>query len=174
MKNLEKIFTVSNSQEELFDAFITAIRSKIDDPEFYKPLLSNNALSADEISMYAEKICHDFPHISYPISCWAGKVFESLSTFNQYHDKAFEFYKKAAEVNDKNPDPYISIIKLYNKEYDTPELFKVTGTALEGIIKSPIKSKICFELSKLYKAIGEEKKVKEFQSLGEKFQKSGC
>ena len=93
-KEIEFIFSNSNSADELFDAFHIAISEKIRDEELYKKLLWNKALSADEISMFAEKISHDFPELSFNIFFWTAQVFESISNYGEYHNHAFKYFKK--------------------------------------------------------------------------------
>ena len=93
-REIEKIFKTSGSKDELFDAFREAIAQKIQDDSLYNILLANKVLSNDEIIMYAEKICRDFPELCSSIYFWTARVFESIANFTERLQKAAEYYKK--------------------------------------------------------------------------------
>lgn len=170
-QEIEVIFRTSNSPDELFDAFRIAISSKIRDSEFYKTLLWNKALSTDEIMMFAEKICKEFPNLSYPVYFAVGQIFSSISFYGKHLEKAFVFYKKAAAAKPESVDPYIALIKMYNKELNVPRIEDVVYAAQEGIEVVEKKSRLCFELSNLFKKIGNKEKERAYRRLGEKYQK---
>jgi len=170
---LELIFKESNSSDELFDAFRKALEANIKDADLYKTLLWNRALSSDEISMYAEKICQEYPEFSYSIYFCVGKIFSSISTYGSHHEKAFEYFKKAASKNKKSYEPFLAIAKLYSKELNIPRIEKVVQIFKDGLESVDEKSELCFSLSKLFKRIGDKEKEKEYQKLGEQFQKEG-
>ena len=77
MKKIERIFRNSNNSDEIFDAFTEAVKEKIDDVNLYKILLGNHSLSKDEIIMYAEKLCKEFPHHKYEIYMWVASIFQN-------------------------------------------------------------------------------------------------
>jgi len=173
IKELKNIFLTSNSPDELFDAFSLTIKARIRDPELYRTLLWNKALSPDEISMYAEKICREFPDLAFKIYSWVGEIFASISTYGTHHEKAYMYLLKAAEANKESCDPLIAITKLYSKELNVPSISKVIEAAEKGIETVESKSKLCFALSQLYRRIGNFTKEKDYQKLGEKYQKEG-
>lgn len=172
-KELEEIFRLSGSPDELFDAFRTSIEYRIKDQELYKTLLRNKALSADEISMYADKICKEFPELKYSIFFCVGQIFSSISSYAKYHDKALNFYKKAAESEPKIHEPYIAIAEMYNPEYNKPPFEDIVQTIQEGIKTVENKSTLCFTLVGLYRNMGNEEMVRSYQILGELYKREG-
>ena len=172
-KELELIFKESNSSDELFDAFRKALDAKIKDADLYKTLLWNRALSSDEISMYAEKICQEYPEFSFSIYFWVGKIFSSISTYGSHHEKAFEYFNKASSIDRTSCEPFLAVAKLYSKELNIPRIEKVVQIFKDGLESVKKKSELCFSLSKLFKRIGNIEKEKEYQKLGEQFQKEG-
>jgi hypothetical protein len=172
-RELENIFRTSGSNDVLFDSFRAAIDSKIKDAETYKILLRNSALSIDEISMYAEKICREFPEISYSICFCVGQIFSSISAYSKYHYNAMKYFLRAAASNTALHDPYVAIIKMYNLELNIPPLEEILQCIEEGLTKVDLKSKICFQMAKLYKNMGMTEKEKAYQNMGEQYQKDG-
>jgi len=172
-KELERIFKTSNSADELFDYFRIAIENKLKDAYLYKILLWNKALSPDEISMYAEQICKIHPDLSFQIYYWGAQVFSSLSIYGEYHDRAFEYFKKASIVNSSALEPYLAIAKLYNYDLNIPEFENIIRFVKKGIDNIELKSKLCFALSKLYKRKGDRETERAYQKLGEKYQREG-
>ena len=170
-KEIEKIFRVSNSTDELFDAFRTAISNKIEDPDLYKTLLWNKVLSADEIAMYAEKITEVFPAFSYNIFLWSGQIFSAVSSFGEYYDRAVKYLKKASDINKTTSEPYLLMAGLYNKELNVPPFNDLIKILDEGIEKTREKSRLCFIVSDLFKNTGKIDKYREYRRKGENFQK---
>lgn len=170
-QELEVIFRTSNSSDELFDAFRLAINSRIKDPEFYKTLLWNKALSSDEIIMYAEKVCSLFPDVCYPIYYSAGQIFSSISFYGKHLDKALAFFKKAAQVKPGIADPYLAVMKMYNHELNVPKLDDIISMVQTGLEKVDKKSQLSFEISAFFKKLGNKEKERIYRKLGEKYQK---
>ncbi len=171
--SVESVFRTSGSPEELFDAFRTAIENKIKDEELYKILLRNKALSIDEISMYAEKICSVFPDLSYNIFFCVGQLLESISSYGKHNEKALAYFMKAADALPASNEPYLAIAKMYNGDYNMPK-FEIVALAVEaGISKVETKSPLCFALSNLYLDRGDKEKALSYQKLGELFQRDG-
>ena len=172
-KELEEIFRLSGSPDELFDAFRAALGLRIKDPELYKTLLRNKALSTDEIAMFAEKTCKEFPELSYTIYFCVGQIFASISAYAKHHDRALTFYKKAAESTPSIHAPYVAIAEMYNAELNKPPFDDVVQTIQDGINAVDNKSVLCFTLVNLYKNMGNEEMVRSFQILGELYLREG-
>lgn len=173
VKELKNIFFTSNSPDELFDAFSLTLKGRIREAELYRALLWNKALSPDEISMFAEKICREFPDLSFKIYSWVGEIFSSISTYGIYHERAYSYFLKAADADKGSCEPLIAITRLYSRELNVPPLSKVIEAAEKGIKTVESKSKLCFALSQLYKRTGNFSKEKDYQKLGEMYQKEG-
>jgi tetratricopeptide (TPR) repeat protein len=172
-KKVESIFRCSNSSDELFDAFRTAVENKYKDEELYKILLWNKTLTLDEIGMYAEKLCKEFPDLSFRIYYDVGKILGATSVYGSNLDLALNYYRKAAEVNPSSFLPYTAVAAMYNRDLNLPDFAKVTDFLLEGMDNVERKSKICFNLVNLYKKRGNREEERKFQKLGEKFQREG-
>ena len=173
LKEIEKTFQMSNSPDELFDAFRTAIAVRITDQELYKTLLRNKALSTDEISMFADKVCREFPVLRYPISFCVGQVFSSISSYAKHHDKALYYFKKAAEAEPTTHEPYIAIANMYNPDFNKPSLDDIVMVIHDGLKTVDQKSELCFALVGIYKRLGNTDMERSFQILGEKFRREG-
>ena len=172
-KELEEIFRLSSSPDELFDAFRTAIEYRIRDQELYKTLLRNKALSTDEIAMFAEKICFEFNELSYNIFFCVGQIFSSISTYSKHHESALNFYKKAAESEPKTHAPYLAIAEMYNPELNKPPFEDIVQTIQEGIKTVENKSVLCFTLVDLYGSMGNQEMVRSYRILGELYKREG-
>lgn len=172
-QEIEKIFRISNSPDELFDAFRIAISNGIKDPSLYKTLLWNKVLSADEISMYTEKISREFPENSYNFFLWAGQIFAASSVFGEHHDKAMKYFRKATSANKSTAEPYILLAGIYNKELNIPPFEDLVSALSEGVEKTDEKSRLCFIISDLYRNRGNIEESRKYRSLGEKHQRKG-
>jgi tetratricopeptide (TPR) repeat protein len=172
-KKIETVFRCSNSSDELFDTFRTAIDNDINDEELYKILLWNKTLSPDEIGMYAEKLCREYPDLSFKVYYDVAKILEANSVYGSNHDLALKYYKKAASVHPASFLPYTAVAAMYNKDLNLPRFEKVTDFLIQGMDMVERKSKICFNLVNLYKKKGNREKERKFQKLGEQYQREG-
>ena len=166
-QELEEIFRTSNSPDELFDTFRVAIERKIHDEELYKILLRNKALSADEISMFTEKICKEFPDLSYNIYFCVGQLLESISTYGKHNERALQYFGKASNIIPEAEEPYLAIAKMYNNELNVPKFEIVAQIIEDGIAHVKIKSKLCFALAELLTKRGDKEKSQSFKKLGD-------
>jgi hypothetical protein len=172
-KYFESVFRNSDSPDELFDTFRIAVEQQLKDSNLYRLLLWNKALSTDEVMMFAEKICKDHPELCYQIYSWVGKIFSSIFVYGELNEQAFEYYKKAAKSNPSAHEPYVAIARFYNPELNIPTFNSVIKTLRNGIDLVDKKSKVCFAVSKLYKNNGLLDEAREYQKLGEKYQREG-
>ncbi len=172
-KELENIFRNSDSSDELFDAFHFAMTGRIKDEELYKKLLWNRALSVDEVSMYAQKVCSEFPEFSYNIFFWTAQIFESISSYGEYYDHALKYLMKSSESDKIKHEPYLKACLMYNPEIDVPEFNNLIEFVKKGIECTEFKSKLCFALSDLFHMKGQIKLMQTYKSMGEQFVKEG-
>ena len=172
-QDLEEIFRTSNSPDELFDTFRVAIERKIHDEELYKILLRNKALSVDEISMFTEKICKEFPDLSYNIYFCVGQLLESISTYGKHNERALQYFEKAANIRPASEEPFLAIAKMYNNELNIPKFETVAKIIEDGIGQVKIKSLLCFALAGLFTKRGDKEKSQEFKKLGESYLREG-
>jgi len=172
-QSLENIFRTSNSSNELFDAFRVSIDSKIKDEDLYKTLLRNSALSTDEISMFAGKICKEFPEMSYSIFYCVGQLLSSISSYSKHHEEALHYYLKAASQEPDAHEPYLAIAKMYNSELNVPRFEVIEQIIADGITFVSIKSQLCFALADLYKLKGDIEREQNYLTLGELYRQKG-
>jgi hypothetical protein len=170
---ITKIFQFSNSQDELFDNFRTAIDQKIKDLTLYKTLLWNKALSVDEILMFTEKICREIPEFCFDIYLSVAKILDANSFYGNNKETAFEYIKKAAASEKNSTEPYAIVSEMYNKELNIPSLDKIVSFFEDGLNHVKEKSKLCFILARIYGKIGDIKKGKSYQKKGEEYLEKG-
>jgi hypothetical protein len=167
---LEKTFRESTSADEIFDAFQKSLGHKLKDLQLYKILLGNIILTADEIRMYTEKICSEFPELSFEIYLWTGSILESEPTTDNL-DSAFHYYKKAIFSNPSDHQPYNSIIKMYNFDLDFPPRRYLESLFEKGISEVSLKSKLCTDIAKFYDQLDEPVLKKKYLGLAAQFVK---
>lgn len=167
-KKIENIFRNSESHDELFDAFQSAINLKLDDLEAFKILIANPVLSPDEIKMFTEKLLKVMPEKSYSILMWAGKIFESQPDNYDYLEDAFNYYNRAISYQPDSFLPFLRLLNLYNYEIDYPMNRKIIGTVENLLPKVDQKSTIYYALSAHYKKCGNKDRETEYLALAEK------
>ena len=172
-KEIVKVFQFSNSPDELFDNFRIAIDKKIKDIALYNALLWNKALSADEILMFAEKICKEIPEFCFDIYLSVAKIMDSNSFYGNNKEIAFDYINKAASLEKTSIEPYIIISEMYSKELNLPPFDKIAAFFENGFYHVKEKSKLSFILARLYGKIGDLEKGKSYQKKGEEYLEKG-
>ena len=172
-RDIAKTFQFSNSPDELFDNFRTAIGKKIKDIALYDALLWNKALSVDEVLMFAEKICREIPEYCFDIYLSVAKILDSNSLYGSNKDASFDYIKKAALSEKDSVEPYIIISEMYNKELNLPPFDNIEAFFENGFYCVKEKSKLSFILARLYGKIGEIEKGKRCQKRGEEYLQKG-
>jgi hypothetical protein len=127
----------------------------------------------DEISMFTEKICKEFPDFSYTIYFCVGQLLESISTYSTHNESALQYFEKAAHANPDSEEPYLAIAKMYNSELNVPRFETVTKIIEEGIARVKIKSSLCFALAGLLTKRGQKERGLNFKKLGEIYLRDG-
>lgn len=165
---IENTFRYSNSSNELFDAFQTAMENGIKDADLFKVLIGNPVLSNDELKMYTEKLAATYPELGYDMFMWAARIFENKVTDYDCIVDSFEYYQKAAEYKPKDCEPFIKLINLYNTDMDLPVNRAIISAVDDCIPRLNKKSKVYYSMAELYKQLGEQDKAKEYMELAEK------
>lgn len=168
MKKYERIFRNSNDNDEIFDAFAEAISNKIDDINLYKILLGNKTLSKDEIIMFAEKICKEFPNHTYTIYMWVASIFQNSLLDHNRLEISFEYFHKASKINPSNVKPYLEMIDLYSYDIDAPLNFRIMSAIQNGEKLIEEKQDFYYKLAAHYKNLNDEKSFKKCIRLAEK------
>ncbi len=168
LNEIENIFRNSASSDLLFDAFQEAIKLKIKDPEIFKILLGNQALSTDEIKMFVEKLIKEFPDHSYELAIWAAKIFEHKDDYHNSLEEAINYYKRAHDYKPDPTEPLTSLLSLCNYELDLPTnktILEFVGTRISFV---KIKSKIYYALANHYKKFGDKDLELKYFALAER------
>ena len=168
LNETENIFRNSTSPDLLFDAFQEAIKLKIKDPEIFKILLGNPALSKDEIKMFVEKLIKEFPGYSHELTIWVAKIFEHKDDYHNSLGETIRYYKRANDYKPDSPEPLLNLLSLYNYELDLPtnkDILEFVETR-SSLVK--VKSKIYYALADHYKKIGNKKLELKYFALAER------
>ena len=163
---IEKTFRAASSFDDLFDAFHLALNSKIEDPELYKTLLANPALSIDELNLFTNKAAAEFPADSFEFFLWTGNVIESDGNFANM-DAAFSFFEKAHFADSNSPSPLINSLKLINYDIDIPINKIVLEFAEKNLEKGSEKGAVCKALADVFSKLGEPEKAEIYHRLSE-------
>jgi len=164
---IEKIFRSAVSSDELFDAFREALGYKINDIEVFKILIANPFLTEDEIMLFVEKLVKEFENGAFDICMWTGEVFISRSDPDHF-ENALKFFNRAVSICPAAYHPFISMINLYNPEYDLPinqNILEIINGRIETV---QFKSKVYYALADLYKQLGKLEKEAKYLALAEK------
>ena len=168
LNKIESIFRNSTSPDLLFDAFQEAIKLKVKDPEIFKILLGNPALSTDEIKMFVEKLIKEFPSNAYELFIWAAKIFEHKDDYHNSLEDTVHYYKRAHGYKPDSFVPLLNLLSLYNYELDLPANKVILELVETRISAVQIKSKVYYALAGHYKKIGDKQLEGEFLLLAEK------
>jgi hypothetical protein len=172
-EQIETVFKISNSHDELFDSFRAAINQKIKDEDLYYSLLYNKVLSAEEIGMYTEKICKEFPEFTLNIYLAAAEILDSTSSYGKNKEQSFEYIRKAASADKTSCKPYVSISNIYNQELDMPKFENVFAFISKGLDNVKEKSTLYFILAKLFARKGDIETGKFYHRKGKEAQSNG-
>ena len=142
LNKIENIFRNSTSQDLLFDAFQEAIKLKVKEPEIFKILLWNQALSTDEIKMFVEKLIKEFPGNAHELSIWTAKIFEHKDKYKSYLDDAIYYYKRANDYKTDSIESLMPLLQLYNYEVDLSINKDIIKYVEDRISQIRLKSKI--------------------------------
>ncbi|MFA5804315.1 MAG: hypothetical protein WC879_06695 [Melioribacteraceae bacterium] len=168
LNKTENIFRNSTSPDLLFDAFQEAIKQKVKNPEIFKILLGNPALSTDEIKMFVEKLIKEFPSYAYELSIWAARIFEHNNDYHNSLEDTVHYYKRAHDYKPDSFESLIRLLQLYNYELDLPANKVILELVETRISAVQIKSKVYYALADHYKKIGDKQLEGEFLLLAEK------
>ena len=168
LNKIESIFRNSTSPDLLFDAFQEAIKLKVKDPEIFKILLGNPALSTDEIKMFVEKLIKEFPGNANELFKWAAKIFELQQNYHSATHDAINYYKRAHDYKPESFESLIQLLQLYNHELNLPTNKIILEFVETRISAVQLKSKIYYALADHYKKIGDKQREGKFLLLAER------
>lgn len=168
LNKIENIFRNSTSPDFLFDAFQEAIKLKVKDPEIFKILLGNHALSTDEIKMFVEKLIKEFPSHAHELSIWAAKIFEHKDDYHNSLEDAVHYYKRAHDYKQDSFVPLLNLLTLYNYEFALSINKNIIELVEDRISSISLKSKIYYALADHYKKIGDKQLEMKYFALAER------
>jgi tetratricopeptide (TPR) repeat protein len=164
-EDIRSVFTHSADFNQIFDAFESALRARTDDIELYRQLFWNKALTPDELCLFGEKLALEFPHLAYDTYMWLANVFEL--TFFQYdnYELALCYYRKAAAVNPKEPDPYLDACDCYEPDLNIPPIDQLIDFLKRGAGQVVHPKQLYLRLARLYSITGQEDESLRYQIL---------
>lgn len=165
---LEKIFRNARSSDELFDGFQFAINKKIDNPDLYKILLANPALSLDEVKMYTEKLTKEFRNISYDFLMWSAEIFETGDERKFCIESAIDYYMKASQEKPHKYRPHLKLIDLYNLDFEVGYNNSIIDYVTKKVDTVKKRSKIYYKLAGLYAKLNNNAAAKKYKILAAK------
>ena len=165
---IEDVFRNSTSVDELFDSFQEALKYAFKDIELYKILLSNSALSSDEIKLFTQKLIKVFPQDAFNLLMWAASIFESCVDDRYGPENAFLYYSNAIQVQPASHKPLLAILGLYNYDAEVLSNQKVIDVIVSNIQAVHLKSKVYFALAEHYKKNGNYVIASKYFEMGEK------
>lgn len=168
IKKIESVFRSSNCSNELFDTFQKAILENKFDFGLYKVLLANPTLTVDELKMYSEQLAKLFKENAFEIFNWAGAVIEAKTDLPYNLEESIEYYQKAIKENEKKNEPLLSMISMYNYEFDMPYNSKIISIVENSVSFVDKKRSVYYALAKLFEKKGNNEKMKRYMMLAEK------
>jgi tetratricopeptide (TPR) repeat protein len=153
---IRAIFTSSKDFNQIFDAFEAAIESRYDDIELYRQLFWNKSLTPDELCLFGEKLAKEFPPIAYDVYMWLANVFELTFFAYDNYELAVTYYKKAASVKPKEPDPYLDACDCYDPDLNIPPIDQLIEFVKSGVGAVGNPKSLYLRLARLYSIIGDE------------------
>lgn len=157
-KEIEKIFLSANSNDVLFDTFRLALQHQISDPEIYRALLANPTLKKEEITLFTDTYCKEFPENAYDIYLWAASIIESKEIPTETCEKAFTYYLKAVNYKPESPTPYIGMLNLFNYDFNLETNKKIIESVDKGLKEVDNKRPVYLKLAEHFKNLGNEQK----------------
>lgn len=165
---IENIFRSSSSRDELFDAFHSAINSKIKNPDTFKILLANPTLSPDEIKMYTEKIIQELPPNAFDLNMWTAGVFENYLHDYECLEDSLNYYHRALFTKPTSHEPLIKILNLYNYDIDVPANRRIVNIVEDAVAGTDRKSKVYYALANHFRKTGNNRMEVKYLALAEK------
>jgi hypothetical protein len=168
LERIENVFRNSTSVDELFDSFQEALKLNLNDIAFYKVLLSNQALTTDEIKLFTQKLIRDFPQYTFDLLMWSASIFESCVDDRYGPENAFLYYSKAIDADPASYKPLLAILGLYNYDAEVLSNHKVIDIIVSNIQPVQLKSKVYYALADHYKRNGNYAIATIYFEMGEK------
>jgi hypothetical protein len=165
---IETVFQRSNNSNELFDALQVAISKKYCNPELYKILLANPALSNDELEMFTEKIAEEFTNCRYEIYNWTAQIFENNFTDYSHLEKSIYYYQKAAISNPNEYSPLLSVLQLYSYDLPLPTNETIMQIVNIGIDAIKQKAKLYYAMAEHFRKVGNIKLERKYKAIAER------
>ncbi|HPN39279.1 MAG TPA: hypothetical protein PL041_12830 [Melioribacteraceae bacterium] len=161
-EEIEKIFLTESSFDKLFDAFKLSIDLGIEDTHLFQVLLANPHLTKEQITFFSETVCNHYPNNSYLIYLWTGNILEQACKPCEKNERALEYYKKAANYNPSETEPYENMLNLY--DYD---IYRETNKNIIETINNNLK--IIKDKHKIFNVLGEH-----FKKIGDMQKQAAC
>ena len=119
-EDIRRRFESSKEFNEIFDAFEQALEQRLETIEHYQPLFWNNTLTPDEVCLFGEKLAKEFPDLAFDTYMWLANIFEVTYSMYDNHERALEYFWKAASVRPRDNTPYLEAARCYEPDLNIP------------------------------------------------------
>lgn len=155
-EEIRRRFELSKEFNEIFDAFEQALEQRLDDIELYQKLFWNNTLTPDELCLFGEKLAKEFTNIAYDTYLWLANIFEVTYSVYDNHERALEYFWKAASVRPHENTPYLEAGRCYEPDLNIPSVHVLIGFLKKGSTLSSQPKLLYERLIELYEYAGND------------------
>jgi hypothetical protein len=168
LEEIRQCFSTSTDFNELFDVFHAAVTQKITDLEPYKILFWNPSLTPDEVRLFGEKLAGEFPDLAFEVYFWLAGIFEATYSSSDNHELAVHYFRKAASVKPKAPEPYLKVCDCYDPDLSIPPLGSLIEFVEEGVGHVEDPAPLYLRLAELYEYGGDTARSEEYRRKADK------
>jgi tetratricopeptide (TPR) repeat protein len=160
-------FANSTDFNELFDAFEDALAQGLQDVELYRLLFWNHSLGPDELCLFGEKLAKEFPAIAYDVYMWLASVFEVTYSSYDNFELAIKYYRKAAQADPTQVDPYLDAADCYDPDLNIPPADLLIEFLKHGLRSVKNRKALLLRLSQMYQLLGDQEQSEYFRDLAD-------
>jgi hypothetical protein len=139
----------------------------VEDVEPYRLLFWNNALTADEVRLFGDKLASEFPALAYDVYLWLASIFEVSREGAESLDLAVLYYQKAAGARPAEPDPYLDACDCYDPDLNFPPLPQLIEFLKRGIPNMVNPVSLYKRLAQLYELSGDPDEAERCRRLAD-------
>jgi hypothetical protein len=154
-EEIRQCFSSSTDFNEIFDVFQSALAQRVTEFEPYRLLFWNPSLTPDEVRLFGEKLAGEFPQVAYEVFLWLAGMFEATYSSSDNHELALHYYRKAANVNPAEPEPYLKACDSYEPDLNIPPAAALIEFLKSGLPHAADPSPLFKRLGDLYTYAGD-------------------
>lgn len=163
VEEIRKRFESSKEFNEIFDAFEQALAQRLDDIGLYQQLFWNNTLTPDELCLFGEKLAKEFSSLAYDAYLWLAHIFEVSYSMYDNHERALEYFGKAACARPGENTPYLEAAKCYEPDLNIPPVQSLVDFLKRGVRTSSVPKELYERLIELYDYLGNDEMIEYYR-----------